>query len=236
MKHVLPAVFCGVLLSLACGHAGVITSVTCVFNHLAGCDDNGFYLTFAGGGLTLGGSGGESVSGSQYAQYNFCCNFNGSGGDYIDVNAFTSDTETYYTGGPPRTGMAEILFAGFGFDSGPTDATISELGHTLDLSCTPDNRHGCSNSLVIPFAPVSYPFELGVPFQVSMSDQVGALILGIFSAKADSRANLTINLFEADGTTPVAILPTPEPTSIVLVGLGIAVAVLYRRCLAEPKT
>jgi hypothetical protein len=128
--------------------------------------------------------------------------------------------------------MAEILFVGFGFDSGPTDATIREPGHTLDLSCTPDNRHGCSNSLVTPFAPVSYPFELGVPFQVSMSDQVGALILGIFSAKADSRANLAINLFEANGTTPVDIFATPEPTSIVLVGLGIACAVLCRKRFA----
>lgn len=245
MKHVHFAIFCGVAMALACVHAGVITSVDCSVDGVVGCDVPSLFPTGVGGGLALSGG---SINGGQMAQYNYCCADPTAPPFSVDVSLFTSDTETYHSGGPPRMGIAEILFVGTGCcapDQGArsTAAAVSESGRTLNVGCTATDFGGCSNGLPNPNMPLPifdlprpYPFELGVPFQVSMGAQiVAALNTGLLpngSANADVTTKLTIQVFEADGTTPVAILPTPEPASVALVGLGISVVVLYRKRFA----
>lgn len=76
------------------------------------------------------------------------------------------------------------------------------------------------------------PFTLGEAFNVSMM-----LTSGITEGDiggADATGSLTFSLFESDGTTPVLVQEAPEPTSVMLTGLGL-IALLFGRGRTKPS-
>jgi hypothetical protein len=71
-----------------------------------------------------------------------------------------------------------------------------------------------------------FPFELGVPFQATLSLVNTA---GGSSPGSDASILVRFLLLEQDGKTPVDVFVTPEPRSVLLMLLGIGgTAVLLR--------
>jgi hypothetical protein len=63
------------------------------------------------------------------------------------------------------------------------------------------------------------PFTLGEYFDVSLT--AFAFIEGGDIGEDQVSSSVTFSLFESDGVTPVAIQESPEPTSLLLAGLGL---------------
>jgi hypothetical protein len=52
---------------------------------------------------------------------------------------------------------------------------------------------------------------------------------------ADDEVILTFALFEANGTTPVAVLPTPEPSTFALLCIGTGLLPIFFRRRAAAR-
>lgn len=131
-------------------------------------------------------------------------------------SAYASETETFRSAGPPRPGGIEFLLeaAGSGADN---SVSISDGVHQYSLNCPA--RIGCSSG-----GPQPMPFELGTNFTVTaFASAVGACFPG-YCSQAGAGVNF-LQLFEADGTTPVGyfLVTVPEPGEGDLLLLAIPV-------------
>lgn len=108
-------------------------------------------------------------------------------------------TEIFTTPGPPRSGVIAILLGSFGEEGGTGSVSFGPYGSTCSgPSCD--------------FSDPSAPFELGTPFTISL---FASAIGGGCGDDGCTQGGATIDffaLFEADGTTPVGLLPVPEPS------------------------
>lgn len=102
------------------------------------------------------------------------------------------------TDGPQRLGLATYLVATDKEKGGASDS-ISGLGSCQLADCV---SHG-----------ILVPFQLGVPFEVSLSLISHTPPFPTSLTGAGSFAEIQLQLFEADGT-PVAIFDPPAPTAL----------------------
>ena len=155
----------------------------------------------------------------------------GSGPNISSSAAATADiTYQFSTPGPVRSGLISIssgvnLQSGAGFDSVILTASIG----SLNGSCSGEGGL-CNGFLSLP-GTRSFAFTLGDTFTFNFSEAFQAFgdpyVEG--SGFARGSAGLNLQLFEADGKTPVAISAAPEPSSFSLLLLAAPAAWLYRR-------
>jgi hypothetical protein len=145
------------------------------------------------------------------------------------AQAILNDSD--YTTGSVRSGFIQVSETIFSLHGNPEAATwsISDGSHNYS-GCLPGSSgvEGCSGMATL-------PFELGVPFMVSASAINGFSIAPRQTGfGTDSEVDLTFTVLEADGSTPVAVLPTPEPSTYALlsIGLGLLPVVLLARRVA----
>ena len=134
--------------------------------------------------------------------------------------------DTDYTSGPVRMGFIHITETISSLHALPTTTWSITGGPYSYGACLPgtSSGQGCTGS-------ATFAFELGIPFQVmaSASDSV-AVSPPETGYGASDQVTLTFSLFEADGTTPVAFSPIPEPSAVTLSLFGfLAFAFLGRR-------
>lgn len=150
-----------------------------------------------------------------------------SASEAIPFNESSSATARYSqvftTAGLPRPGIAQLQI--FAFGQGGADSQVSIGPYSLSGA-------GCSLEPCT-FGGSSLPFELGVPFTVSLS--ADAAFAGPEFCLPETcpfgRADIsTFSLFEANGSTPVSFTPVPEPSifGLLLFSL-IAFAALHAR-------
>ncbi len=120
-------------------------------------------------------------------------------------------TQSFTTGGLARAGLITFSANVLDFSSGPgTDAAVADLsigaltGHCQgNSSCT---------GILSQVAPRSFTFALGGPFMLSLAETFsasGGYVDG--PGFASGTTGFDFQLFEADGTTPVTLVATPEP-------------------------
>jgi hypothetical protein len=125
-----------------------------------------------------------------------------------DASASAGDTETFTTPGPPRPGLISVLLNSAGEEGGEATATVD------GFSC--GGPGFCSSG-----GP-DLPTELGVPFTIFLSASAFCCV-----PPAQGSASYEFTLFEADGTTPVPVIPvgppqpTPEPSTFGLALLSL---------------
>lgn len=130
-------------------------------------------------------------------------------------SAYASEAEMFRSAGPPRPGTIVFLLNAYG--AGPdNNVSIGNGVNQYSLSCS--GRIGCSSG-----GPEPVPFELGTTFTVTaFASAFGACFPG-YCEQSGASVN-TLELFEADGTTPVNYFPVtvPEPGSGAFLLLGVA--------------
>ena len=110
--------------------------------------------------------------------------------------------ETFTTPGPPRDGLTSIFIA-----------SSTEEGGRGSVSVGP-YRCGYDNATCSLYSEMPLPFELGTPFTVSLlaSADAGTGACMYSPGCPQGGADIEIfQLFEADGTTPVPLIPVPVP-------------------------
>jgi hypothetical protein len=128
----------------------------------------------------------------------------------------------FFTQGPARQGVVTLQPFGMGTQAGPGNdrAVVNLVVGTYAGSCI---NNQCGGILGLSHA---FPFTLGNTFNFNLSEN--------FFAGADftdgpgfasGRIGLTVQLFEANGKTPVNIYVAPEPGTLALLlvsfgGLG----------------
>lgn len=148
------------------------------------------------------------------------------------ANASANATATYEltTLGPVRQGVLTYFgtFSNWDLGAGDDSGQISASLGSLSGSCG-GAQPSCSG-LFGSVAPRSVPFTLGNSFSFQLADTFKAFGDPFVQGPgfASGTANFTFRLFEADGTTPVALYAAPEPGTlgfmlISFVGLGIVV-------------
>ncbi len=149
------------------------------------------------------------------------------------ASAYSSATDTEYfrSAGPPRAGS--IAFVEQGYGNAGSSVTISDGVNQYSLYCDyfVCYSNGSWESEEGPLPPSLVPFELGTLFKVSLSAMNGGGCQNgddcySFGASLDS-----LQLFEADGTTPVSYSPVavPEPGAGGLLLVAIAAALYGQR-------
>jgi MYXO-CTERM domain-containing protein len=152
----------------------------------------------------------------------------GYGFYFVGNNAIELDAEaqgqlgaglTATSAGPVRTGIIQLsLSSGSGHSAYADSAAWVQVGSYYCIEC-----FGLTGS---------YPFTLGVPFGISISDTVRAVSVDFFDGYSFASSNISFSLFEADGVTPVLIEqtePTPEPGTLGLALAGIGLLLWRRR-------
>lgn len=113
-----------------------------------------------------------------------------------------------YTTGPVRPGFVRITAGLDDERRAAVDWSISNGLHTY-VDCLPgfgSSGVGCGGTATV-------PFELGVPFTVNaiVANGVSLPPSGLGRGPIGD-VHVMFTVLEADGTTPVAVLPTPEPS------------------------
>jgi hypothetical protein len=140
----------------------------------------------------------------------------------IAVKAYASETETFATTGPPRSGVIQFDISMSSRFGGTADAIITDGMHMYSFSCGPGSLYGCSFNEQV-------TFDLGAVFEATASGSAEAS--GLFTPGETVLAGPlaaveSISLFESDGTTPVAFSLVPEPSTRDLALFGFAAAAL----------
>jgi hypothetical protein len=120
-----------------------------------------------------------------------------------DASASAGDTETFTTPGPPRMGLISILLESSGEEGGEGSVSVDGFG--------------CGGTGFCNFGMPDLPFELGVPFTISLSASASGAC-GAPPGCPQGGASYDFTLSEADGTTPVSLISiaTPEPSTFGL--------------------
>ncbi len=137
-------------------------------------------------------------------------------------------TQGFTTAGPARTGVITFsasvanLQAGPGEDRASINLAVGALpGDCLNFLC---------GGLLAEASPRSFSFALGTPFTLNLTETFSAA--GSFNdgtGFAQGTAGFNFQLFEANGTTPVTLVATPEPGQAGLFAIGgITMAALVR--------
>jgi hypothetical protein len=147
----------------------------------------------------------------------------------LSATAHASDSVTYYTTGPSRSGLIQFSVAlGYLHDDvpGAANALFSDGVHQYSYSVfggssTPPFHcaiEDCEYEATV-------PFDLGSAFQVSVSANSAAAAisssLGAIKGR-DAESIVVFRLLESDGTTPVPFSATPEPATWGLLLFGLA--------------
>jgi hypothetical protein len=160
-----------------------------------------------------------SVAASAYA----LCGFTQTMDCLISGASATITWETFATtAGPERLGYIDLSFVG-SFDYPGEELAFGGNNEQVGQYGASENEAG--NSIML-------PFTLGVPFEMMLSIGINAATaepdpMGIISSGAD----LSFQLFEADGVTPVEISAVPEPGTPILVASGLIFWVVRKRSL-----
>lgn len=160
----------------------------------------------------------------------------------LSATAQASDTETYVSAGPVRSGIIEFDI-GLGYlhedIGGSATVTITDGTHTYSY-IGGGGIHGSTSPVHCGTEDCEYtatvPFELGTTFQVSVATGAGA---GPGSSQGghDGEAQLVFNIFDANGA-PVPFALAPEPSTWALFSLGtlsVGWFVRQRRRREQPK-
>ncbi len=164
--------------------------------------------------------------------------FPGLGGSSAVSQSTTEFAEYLQSAGPVRAGYLEVLpneFSGIGAGFGTDRFNVSISSGS---SLYPPVLAGADN--VTPTFPYSLynnpdgspklvPTLLGVPLLLSgMTTASAAADFSDGSGAGRAIVNYGFRFFEADGTTPVAVSETPEPSTLLL-GIPVLGAFLLRR-------
>ena len=232
------------VLSMA-AHAAIITAANCSASFgistatqtsPSSCSvaaDNGvaFPLVFAN--ASIGGTQTISPANASIA-FSFSTSTTASvGSGYSnDANVSASDNLTLYTKGPVRPGEA-VVMESFSILGIVSSLTASLTLGSLTANCTQSApaSPSCSGSLGPSSGNGTFtiPFTLGQPFALDVSlfnDSSGGGSTPHFSTSGD--VNLSVQLFESNGTTPVQIL-TPEPATLGFLTMGLVSLAAIRR-------
>jgi hypothetical protein len=132
-----------------------------------------------------------------------------------------NDGLSYLTKGPARTGFIHVDLTAFLFNGELGDFDITDGVHRYN-----------SNTIPLNSATYTLPFDLGSPFQVSVSTSTGPIsaVCGE-DLCPNGEVKVVFSLLEANGTTPVPFFVTPEPSTcgLVFVGLAAGTWFLFRR-------
>ena len=138
-----------------------------------------------------------------------------SGFPIIDANAsgFSSENWTLLTAGPVRAGFVSLT--GTVIDG--QDIAVTDLPVEIFTIGSTAFNYGCSvaSSCALP---TLIPVTLGQPFSLSAEIQDSVDTLSGEGTDGDEfNANLALQFFEADGTTPAVILPEPSYVSLLAI-------------------
>ena len=141
------------------------------------------------------------------------------------VSAAGGDSASLATAGAPRSGFIQFTIDIENLHAGSAEGTLSDGVHTYLLQSTPG---GCQLHACVDTA--TAPFNLGTSFEVSADASASAsgnFAFDNFAADSGSAA-LTFSLFEADGTTPVALFAVPEPRTSGLLWTALLSCAIWR--------
>ncbi len=151
------------------------------------------------------------------------------GSQSIDVSAIAQANArgTYATGGPARSGFIEFDVAIDHAHGGGATASFSDGTHTYSYNAngggsTPPSGtcgvSGCEWTATV-------PFELGVPFQVSVAADVSESETAgnSFVAHGSDDATVVFELLNADRSPVPLLTNAPEPAAWTLLGLGLSI-------------
>ena len=191
-------------------------------------------------------NGGSIVSGTTNCRNDSNGGFSSAGTSYsysINGNRLTVITEAHFSAGgrePGSSAGSQALIQGvlqIGTEGPIRDGLVS--GEAPQTAVRNGTASSYSSFRTIPgyFEPpnylsVSYPasVQLGSALTVYVSSTAGGgSNYSSGGAEANSRLNVNLNFYEADGVTPVAIADVPEPITIALTGCGIGIFWLLRR-------
>jgi hypothetical protein len=130
---------------------------------------------------------------------------------FASASASVDSEITAISSGPPREGLVALFLAA------NTTNLFGIASATLQVG-----PYETASAIIN-----TQPFELGVPFQISLSVSAqgeGFPIVG--PGDASVGAIVSFSLFESDGVTPVSFSSTPEPSTIALCLTGLAALVL----------
>ena len=159
------------------------------------------------------------------AYYNFCPDVCPQ--PPLSASGRISINDIDYTPGPVRSGFIRIS-GGFSNENGDSAGwTINDGLHVFPDCGLPGFMgitYGCAGTTPL------LPFELGVPFSFNalIANSVSVLP-GQRNLGAAGGVILGFTLFEADGTTPVAVLPEPSTYALMFAALGFLPIVLLTR-------
>ena len=159
----------------------------------------------------------------------------------LSATANASDSVTYSTNGPSRSGFIQFAVAlGYLHQDAPgaASALLTDGVHQYSYSGG-GGIYGSTPPLHCFIEDCEYeatvPFDLGSEFQVSVSANAA---VAVSSAPGSSRGHdddsqVVFRLLESDGATPVPFSVTPEPSTwgLLLCGLAIGACLVPRKRL-----
>lgn len=145
----------------------------------------------------------------------------GAGGS----DAFTLTTET---AGPVRAGLLLFDFSDISdVDVAYSEHSLFEFQLTSPWISEDFSAYGEWNGSTVQVGPTVIPMTLGVPFSISWTLSGEPGVFNDYDSETDS-AQFSMQFFEADGTTPVDLIDTPEPTAFLLTATGFAMLIFCR--------
>ena len=135
--------------------------------------------------------------------------------------------EFLLTAGSVRSGY--VILQSFGSDfissengNGGVDFYFQGNQTNTHITCIAEDR-ACSpsNQTLARFLPL-IPIPLGTPLELVAQGELGAAGINASGDETSGRASVTawyeFRFVEADGVTPVTVTPTPEPSTVRLLG------------------
>jgi len=141
----------------------------------------------------------------------------------VSASASVSDTQMLATTGSVRSGLLEYQGS-----LRSTDFFRMGIGAFSGFALGPiEFGPGPGPIGFIPIRPMIVPWTLGMPFTLNSYSHSEGFQVGVDEPGSTfSDLSLQFRFFESDGTTPVPVIPVPEPSSMLAYAVALAIGAM----------